>query len=126
MPIDKIRKIRLGDSNGGGTTTDVNAIRLNNGTISTAPDELLITGIDDTAVDKMLLEGNLRIERGGLNIASVDSIPAEDSITNVLVQSSGGQIKKRSVENLLEDIGGKNMEVKVDEATHTLSFKIGK
>lgn len=126
MPIDKIRKIRLGDSNGGGTTTDANAIRLNNGTISTAPDELLITGIDDTAVDKMLLEGNLRIERGGLNIASVDSIPAEDSITNVLVQSSGGQIKKRSVENLLEDIGGKNMEVKVDEATHTLSFKIGK
>ena len=126
MPIDKIRKIRLGDSSGGGTTTDVNAIRLNNGTISTAPDELLITGIDDTAVDKMLLEGNLRIERGGLNIASVDSIPAEDSITNVLVQSSGGQIKKRSVENLLEDIGGKNMEVKVDEATHTLSFKIGK
>ena len=126
MPIDKIRKIRLGDSNGGGTTTDANAIRLNNGTISTAPDELLITGIDDTAVDKMLLEGNLRIERGGLNIASVDSIPAEDSITNVLVQSSGGQIKKRSVENLLEDIGRKNMEVKVDEATHTLSFKIGK
>ena len=126
MPIDKIRKIRLGDSNGGGTTADVNAIRLNNGTISTAPDELLITGIDDTVVDKMLLEGNLRIERGGLNIASVDSIPAEDSITNVLVQSSGGQIKKRSVENLLEDIGGKNMEVKVDEATHTLSFKIGK
>lgn len=126
MPIDKIRKIRLGDGSGGGTTTDANAIRLNNGTISTAPDELLITGIDDTAVDKMLLEGNLRIERGGLNIASVDSIPAEDSITNVLVQSSGGQIKKRSVENLLEDIGGKNMEVKVDEATHTLSFKIGK
>lgn len=88
---------------------DTGALRLN-------ADGKLITG--NGIVDKVLLQGNLYI-------TEINDVPVNQSISNVLVQdTSTGEIKKRSTNKLLEDIGG--ISYQMDSDTGTLSLKIGK
>lgn len=105
---NKIKKIKL--SNGSiYSIFDEGALRLNS-------DSKLITGND--IVDKVILDGNLFI-------TEIDDVPVEDSIENVLVQdTTTGQIKKRTINKLLEDIGG--CSYAFDNYTGTLTLKTGK
>lgn len=104
-----IKKIKLSDGSVY-SIFDEGALRLDQNT------NKLITG--NTVVDKILLDGDLFI-------SEIDDVPVEQDINNVLVQDSvTGQIKKRSTDKLLEDIGG--ISYKIDNDTGTLSFKFGK
>lgn len=104
-----IKKIKLSDGSVY-SIFDEGALRLDQNT------NKLITG--NTIVDKILLDGDLFI-------SEIDDVPIEQAINNVLVQDSAtGQIKKRSTDKLLEDIGG--ISYKIDNDTGTLSFKFGK
>ena len=72
-----------------------------------------ITG--NLTVDQLIHAGSLQ----------VDSIEYQSTSTdNVLIQSADGTIKKRSADNLLEDIGG--FSCSVDSSSGTLAFKLGK
>lgn len=103
----------------------IKKIKLNNGSVYSIFDEgalrlnengKLITG--NTIVDKVILEGDLFI-------TEIDDVPLDEDINNVLVQDDGtGQIKKRSTDKLLEDIGG--ISYNMDDTTGVLSLKIGK
>jgi len=109
-----IKKIKL--SNGDVYSIfDNSALRLNEKGI-------LVTG--NTVVDQVILNGNLRI-------AEVDDIPVADSIDNVMVAYNVGtseepvyQVKKRTTDKLLEDIGG--ISYSMDASTGTLSLKFGR
>ena len=69
-------------------------------------------------VDNVIIEGNL-------SILEIDDVPLDAAIDNVLVQdATTGQIKKRSTDKLLEDIGG--ISYSIDNTSGTLSFKLGK
>lgn len=103
----RIKKIKL---EGGQIYSifDEGALRLND-------QGILITGND--VVDKVILDGHL-------SIISVDDVPVNNSITNVLVQdTTTGDIKKRSTNQLLEDIGGYTCKV---SDNGTLSLQVGK
>ena len=71
------------------------------------------------------ISGNLTVDQmiitQGLTITGFEYITEPPE--NVLVEQ-GGQIKKRSTEYLLEDIGGSSYNV--DQSVGVLSFKIGK
>ena len=55
----------------------------------------------------------------------IDDVPLDAAIDNVLVQdATTGQIKKRSTDKLLEDIGG--ISYSIDNTSGTLSFKLGR
>ena len=76
----------------------------------------LLTG--NQVVDNVIIEGNL-------SILEIDDVPLDAAIDNVLVQDAAtGQIKKRSTDKLLEDIGG--ISYSIDNTSGTLSFKLGK
>ena len=103
----KIRKIKLADGSVY-AIFDTGAIRLNE-------DNILVTG--NSIVDHMILDGKLFI-------AEIDDVPVEQTITNVLVQDeTTGEIKKRSTDKLLEDIGGISYKL---ENNGVLSLKVGK
>jgi len=115
-----IKKIKL--SNGSVYSIfDEGALRLNKGPDGTKkypdePDDLIITG--NGVVDELILKGHIYV-------TAIDDVPVSTAITNVLVQdTSNGEIKKRSTDKLLEDIGG--ISYSMDEGSGTLSFKIGK
>lgn len=106
MPI--IRKVKLLDGSVY-SFFDEGAIRLND-------DNILVTGND--VIDEAILQGHLYI-------AEIDDVPVNTSISNVLVQdTSTGEIKKRSTDKLLEDIGGASYNMNAQSGT--LSLQIGK
>lgn len=105
---------------------NIKKIKLSNGAIYSIFDngalrvdettKKLITG--NTVVDKVILDGHL-------NIIEIDDVPLTDNISNVLVQdTSTGEIKKRTVNKLLEDIGG--ISASVDTSSSVLTLKLGK
>jgi len=72
-----------------------------------------ITG--NLTIDEQLYAGTLKVK----------TIEYQDIATdNVLIQSADGTVKKRSVDKLLEDIGG--CSYSMDTSSGVLSFKIGK
>ena len=78
------------------------------------PNGVILCG--DESVDKIVLAGYAFIE-------SIDGVPAEVEISNVLTQDElTGEIKKRSTEYLLKDIGGYSLSVD----NNTLIGKLGK
>jgi len=103
-----IKKIKLSDGSIY-SIFDEGALRLNSNNV-------LVTG--NTVVDTVILDGHL-------HIVEVDDVPVTSSISNVLVQdTTTGEIKKRSTDKLLEDIGGASYSM--NSSTGVLSLKIGK
>ena len=105
---------------------NIKKIKLSDGSIYSIFDEgalrldpvsnKLLTG--NQVVDNVIIEGNL-------SILEIDDVPLDAAIDNVLVQdATTGQIKKRSTDKLLEDIGG--ISYSMDNTSGTLSFKLGK
>lgn len=99
----------------------IKKIKLSNGSVYSIFDEgslhlnennVLITG--NSIVDEAILDGHLYI-------TEIDDIPINQSIDNVLVQdSTTGEIKKRTTNKLLEDIGG--ISYSMDETNGILSL----
>ena len=105
---------------------NIKKIKLSDGSIYSIFDEgalrldpesnKLLTG--NKVVDNVIIEGNL-------SILEIDDVPLDAAIDNVLVQdATTGQIKKRSTDKLLEDIGG--ISYSIDNTSGTLSFKLGR
>ena len=106
---NKIKKIKLSDGSVY-SIFDEGALRLD------PESNKLLTG--NQVVDNVIIEGNL-------SILEIDDVPLDAAIDNVLVQdATTGQIKKRSTDKLLEDIGG--ISYSIDNTSGTLSFKLGK
>lgn len=104
-----IKKIKLSDGSVY-SIFDEGALRLD------PESNKLLTG--NQVVDNVIIEGNL-------SILEIDDVPLDAAIDNVLVQdATTGQIKKRSTDKLLEDIGG--ISYSIDNISGTLSFKLGK
>lgn len=99
----------------------IKKIKLSNGSVYSIFDEgslhlnennVLITG--NSIVDEAILDGHLYI-------TEIDDIPVNQSIDNVLVQDpTTGEIKKRTINKLLEDIGG--ISYSMDETNGILSL----
>ena len=108
MATTKIKRIKLSD----GTICnifDTGALRLNENGI-------LVT--DNEIVNQMIINR-------GLRITTIDDIPVEQVINNVLVQdTTTNEIKKRTTNQLLSDIGG--FSCSVDNESATIIFKQGK
>lgn len=105
---------------------NIKKIKLSDGSIYSIFDEgalrldpesnKLLTG--NQVVDNVIIAGNL-------SILEIDDVPLDATIDNVLVQdATTGQVKKRSTDKLLEDIGG--ISYSIDNTSGTLSFKLGK
>ena len=104
-----IKKIKLSDGSVY-SIFDEGALRLD------PESNKLLTG--NQVVDNVIIEGSL-------SILEIDDVPLDATIDNVLVQdATTGQIKKRSTDKLLEDIGG--ISYSIDNTSGTLSFKLGK
>ena len=104
-----IKKIKLSDGSVY-SIFDEGALRLD------PESNKLLTG--NQVVDNVIIEGNL-------SILEIDDVPLDAAIDNVLVQdATTGQIKKRSTDKLLEDIGG--ISYSIDNTSGTLAFKLGK
>ena len=104
-----IKKIKLSDGSVY-SIFDEGALRLD------PESNKLLTG--NQVVDNIIIAGNL-------SILEIDDVPLDAAIDNVLVQdATTGQIKKRSTDKLLEDIGG--ISYSIDNTSGTLSFKLGK
>ena len=104
-----IKKIKLSDGSVY-SIFDEGALRLD------PESNKLLTG--NQVVDNVIIEGNL-------SILEIDDVPLDATINNVLVQdATTGQVKKRSTDKLLEDIGG--ISYSIDNTSGTLSFKLGK
>ena len=104
-----IKKIKLSDGSVY-SIFDEGALRLD------PESNKLLTG--NKVVDNVIIEGNL-------SILEIDDVPLDAAIDNVLVQdATTGQIKKRSTDKLLEDIGCSSYSI--DNTSGTLSFKLGK
>lgn len=103
----------------------IKKIKLSNGSVYSIFDEgslhlnennVLITG--NSIVDEAILDGHFYI-------TEINDIPVNQSIDNVLVQdSTTGEIKKRTTDKLLEDIGG--ISYSMNDADGILSLKFGK
>ena len=108
MATTKIKRIKLSD----GTICnifDTGALRLNENGI-------LVT--DNEIVNQMIINR-------GLCITTIDDVPVDQLIHNVLVQdTTTNEIKKRTANQLLSDIGGFSCSVDNDSAT--IIFKQGK
>lgn len=104
--------------------TKITKVKLSNGQIYSFFDEgairlnengILITG--NTVIDSIILDGKLSIKE-------IDDVDVSE-FKNVLTQNeTTGEIQKRSIDNLLEDIGG--CSYSYDEEEETLCLKIGK
>lgn len=106
--IQRIRKIKL-SSGQCYQIYDAGALRLNENNV-------LVTG--DDVVDEVIVQYNLKI-------AEIDDVPVTDSISAVLVRDPvTGEIKQRTVNQLLMDIGGISYDLHND--TGVLEFKLGK
>ena len=74
------------------------------------------------------ITGNLQVDyeikTNKLTILSLEYVEEEHEITNVLVEDENGEIKKRSIDLLLKDIGGTSYTV--NESNGTLILKRGK
>ena len=104
-----IKKIKLSDGSVY-SIFDEGALRLD------PESNKLLTG--NQIVDNVIIEGNL-------SILEIDDVPLDAAIDNVLVQdATTGQVKKRSTDKLLEDIGG--ISYSIDNTSGTLSFKLGR
>lgn len=104
-----IKKIKLSDGSVY-SIFDEGALRLD------PESNKLLTG--NQVVDNVIIAGNL-------SILEIDDVPLDATIDNVLVQdATTGQVKKRSTDKLLEDIGG--ISYSIDNTSGTLSFKLGK
>lgn len=104
-----IKKIKLSDGSVY-SIFDEGALRLD------PESNKLLTG--NQVVDNVIIEGSL-------SILEIDDVPLDAAIDNVLVQdATTGQVKKRSTDKLLEDIGG--ISYSIDNTSGTLSFKFGK
>lgn len=104
-----IKKIKLSDGSVY-SIFDEGALRLD------PESNKLLTG--NQVVDNVIIEGSL-------SILEIDDVPLDAAIDNVLVQdATTGQVKKRSTDKLLEDIGG--ISYSIDNTSGTLSFKLGK
>ena len=104
-----IKKIKLSDGSVY-SIFDEGALRLD------PESNKLLTG--NQVVDNVIIEGNL-------SILEIDDVTLDATINNVLVQdATTGQVKKRSTDKLLEDIGG--ISYSIDNTSGTLSFKLGK
>lgn len=105
--MDKvIKKVKLSDGS-------VYAF-FDNGALRLNENNILVTG--DEVVDQVIIQKNL-------TIIEIDNVPVEQAIDNVLVQDkTTGRIMKRSIDQLLADIGGVSCEVE----DSTFSVKIGK
>ena len=104
-----IKKIKLSDGSVY-SIFDEGALRLD------PESNKLLTG--NQVVDNVIIEGNL-------SILEIDDVPLDAAIDNVLVQdATTGQVKKRSTDKLLEDIGG--ISYSIDNTSGTLSFKLGR
>lgn len=104
-----IKKIKLSDGSVY-SIFDEGALRLD------PESNKLLTG--NQIVDNVIIAGNL-------SILEIDDVPLDAAIDNVLVQdATTGQVKKRSTDKLLEDIGG--ISYSIDNTSGTLSFKFGK
>lgn len=104
-----IKKIKLSDGSVY-SIFDEGALRLD------PESNKLLTG--NQIVDNVIIAGNL-------SILEIDDVPLDATIDNVLVQdATTGQVKKRSTDKLLEDIGG--ISYSIDNTSGTLSFKFGK
>ena len=104
-----IKKIKLSDGSVY-SIFDEGALRLD------PESNKLLTG--NKVVDNVIIEGNL-------SILEIDDVPLDAAIDNVLVQdATTGQVKKRSTDKLLEDIGG--ISYSIDNTSGTLSFKLGR
>ena len=105
--MDKIiKKVKLSDGS-------VYAF-FDNGALRLNENNILVTG--DEVVDQVIIQKNLII-------IEIDNVPVEQAIDNVLVQDkTTGRIVKRSIDQLLADIGG--VSCKVEDST--FSVKIGK
>jgi len=102
-----IRKIKL-DNGAVYSIFDEGALRLNENNV-------LITG--NGIVDEAIIRGHFRI-------VEIDDIPVSEVITNVLVQDDiTKEIKRRSTDKLLEDIGGISYKL---ENNGVLSLQVGK
>lgn len=101
-----IAKIKLSD-NSVYYIKDLNALHLSGGTL---------TGD---------LEVDAKLKAHDLYILETEYLTETQTPTNVLVlDEETGQVKKRSTDNLLKDIGGTSYSI--DEASGTLSLKLGK
>ena len=104
-----IKKIKLSDGSVY-SIFDEGALRLD------PESNKLLTG--NQVVDNVIIEGNL-------STLEIDDVPLDAATDNVLVQdATTGQVKKRSTDKLLEDIGG--ISYSIDNTSGTLSFKLGK
>ena len=100
-----IAKIKLSD-NSVYYIKDLNALHLSGGTL---------TGD---------LEVDAKLKAHDLYILETEYLTETQTPTNVLVlDEETGQVKKRSTNNLLKDIGG--VSYSIDEASGTLSLKLG-
>lgn len=108
MANGNLKRVKLSDGSVY-SIFDEGALRLN-------ADGKLITG--NSVVDKMILDGTLYV-------LEIEEVAAATPISNVLIQdATTGEIKKRSTDQLLEDIGG--ISYSMDSATGTLAFKFGR
>lgn len=94
---------------------DEGALRLNS-------DKILVTG--NTIVDEVILKGHFKISK-------IDDVPVGTAIDNVMVAYNVGtaespvyEVRKRSKDALLNDIGGTSYSM--DESTGTLKLQVGK
>ena len=103
---------------------NIRQIKLSNGQIYTVFDPIALhldsSGrilCGNTVVDNIVIDGSL-------SIVTIDNVPVEEQINNVLTQDElTGEVKKRSVNYLLEDIGGCSFKM---EAGDVLSLQLGK
>lgn len=105
--MPNIKKIKMTDGSIY-SIFDNGALRLND-------QGILVTG--DETVDELILAGYVKI-------IEIDDVPVTEEITNVLTQKENtGEIKKRSTDYLLKDIGGYSADVESDSLVLTLGKK---
>ena len=109
----------------------IKKVQLSNGDIYYVYDEgaARLSDLDNyVPINGGTITGNLQVDQqittNGLYVLALEYITEEHEITNVLVADSDGEIKKRSTDLLLNDIGGTSYSM--DTTNGTLILKRGK
>lgn len=97
----------------------IKKIQLSDGSVFWVKDAEAINTSGGTITGDLTVDGKLTA--GELAILSIETM--EYTPTNVLVED-GGEIKKRSTDNLLQDIGG--YSASFDNGSGILELKLGK